>query len=259
MINGKSGAIQMRRVLIVEDNKLETEALEKVVHNIDSNIQVLLTDNLGEAFQYAIQHQISVFIVDIVLDPRNMTDVSGLEFVENIRKLPQYKSTPVIFVTGLNDPRLYAYENLHCYRYIQKPLFYSEVEQIVRETLELNLTRDTEDTLKIKKDGTIYVIHKKEIMYAYSKAAKMTIVTERDQFTFFYLTCTTLLDMLKSERFQQCSRSTIINYDFVRSVDQRKNLIELQGCTEKIKIGKLYKKVFLKGLLEDDGMAVAIE
>lgn len=244
----------MKKVLIVEDSKMEREALVKVVQNIDADIQIMTTDKLGEAFQYALQNNINLFIVDIVLNPRNLTDTSGLDFVESLRELPQYKYVPIIFVTGLNDSKLYAYEGLHCYQYIQKPLLYSEVEKIVKETLDFTRVVEKDAPLKIRQDGILYVIPKKDIIYANSRASKMTIITSKEKYNFFYLSCNTLMDMLQMSCFKKCSRSTIVNYDYIVSIDQRRNLVELEGCVEKVKIGTNFKKDFLKGFYEINGM-----
>ncbi len=244
----------MKKVLIVEDSKMERDALVKVIQNIDENIQTLTTDKLGEAFQYAVQNNINLFIVDIVLNPRNLNDTSGMDFVESLRELSKYKYVPIIFVTGLNEPRLYAYEGLHCYQYIQKPLLYSEVEKIVRETLDFTRVVEKDTPLKIKQDGILYVIPKHEVIYANSRASKMTIVTIKGKYSFFYLSCNTLMDMLQMSNFTKCNRSTIINCDYIASVDDRKNLVEIKGCTEKLRIGKNFKKAFLKGFYEINGV-----
>ncbi|MBE5943098.1 MAG: response regulator transcription factor [Lachnospiraceae bacterium] len=244
----------MKKVLIVEDSKLECSALVKVLGKIDKDIQVLTTDKLGEALEYAIHNNIHLFIVDIVLNPSDDQDTSGLEFVESIRNFPQYKYVPIIFITGLNDRKLYAYENLHCYRYIQKPLLYSEVEKIIKETLDFTRVIENNVPLKIKRDGVLYVINKKDIIYATSKASKMTIVTSKDRFVFFYLSCTTLMDMLEMPNFRKCNRNTIVNYDYIASIDQRRNFIQLRGRVEGLKIGTNFKKDFLKGYYEIDGM-----
>ena len=110
----------MKKVMIIEDNKAEVEALEKVVNRVEPKAVVVATDNIGEALEYAVTNTVSLFIVDIVLAPKKRTDTSGIDFVEAIRNMPQYRFVPVIFVSSLDDPRMHAYQDLHCYRYIQK-------------------------------------------------------------------------------------------------------------------------------------------
>lgn len=242
----------MKKILIIEDDKTEVEALINVIKRVNSDSKIMTADNIGNAFQYAVEHNISLFIVDIILEPQKKSDVSGMEFVETIRNLPQYKYVPIIFITSLDDSRLYAYENLHCFRYIQKPLLYSEVETVIEDALNYNVLVKSEAPLKIKQDGVIYVIQKKDILYAYSKAAKMKIITKKEEYDFYYLTCSMLLDMLKSDCFIKCNRNTIVNQSYIISIDQRNNLIEMDGCSDEIKIGKGFKKEFIRGFCEND-------
>lgn len=242
----------MKKVLILEDNRAEAEALSNVIYKIDSNIKTLTADTIGKALEYAVSSSISLFIVDIILNPQIITDASGIEFVEAIRKLPQYKYVPVIFVTALSDPRLYAYENLHCYRYLQKPLLYSDVELIIREVLDFTGVVECEKPLKIRQGGILYVIQRQDILYASSKAAKMIITTTREQIGFYYVTCQMLMDMLESDDFIQCSRNTIVNRQYVMEIDQKKDIVKLRGCSEKIRIGKNYKKNLLEEFYGDD-------
>lgn len=240
----------MKKVLIIEDNKLEMEALSCIIHKIEPKTELLTTNDMGEAVKLAISNSISLFIVDIVLNPKDKNDISGINFVETIRKLPQYRYSPVVFVTSLHDPRLYAYEKLHCYRYIQKPLFYKDVEKIFREALEFQVSVETETPLKIKQDGILYVIPKDDIIYAYSKAAKMTIVTEKERYDFYYLTCDELIELLSSNRFFKCNRSTIVNKNKVHSIDQRLDVIQFWSCDDKVKVGKTYKADVVRSLEE---------
>lgn len=69
-----------------------------------------------------------MFVVDIVLDIAMPNDASGIKFARDMRNLQQYKFTPIIFLTSLHDPEIYAYRELHCYGYVEKPFDPKEVE-----------------------------------------------------------------------------------------------------------------------------------
>lgn len=242
----------MKKVLIIEDNRAEVEALVKVVNCVDPTALVMTADRIGTALEYAITNQFALFIVDIVLVPKKKTDTSGIDFVEAIRNMPQYKYIPVIFVSSLDDPRMHAYQDLHCYSYIQKPLLYSEVEMVVGEALEFNHFAEDEKPLRLRQDNILYVIQKKDIIYAISKAAKMTIVTEKEKYGFYYLTCKELMEQLNSADFIQCSRSSIVNRKYISLVDKTNGIIQFKGCEDIVKIGKNFKKGFFKEIDVDD-------
>ncbi len=240
----------MKKVLIIEDSGAELEALIKVVKRVDGLAEVITANNIGDAMKYTVTNNISLFIVDIVLAPSKKTDTSGIDFVETIRNMPQYKYIPVIFVSSLKDSKMYAYQDLHCYSYIQKPLFYSEMEPVVKEALELSHfmldDKADEKPLRLKQDNVLYVIQKQDVIYANSKAARMTIVTEQEEFVFFYLTCKELLEKLGSDDFIQCSRSTIVNRRYINSIDKSNGIIQFRNCKDFVRIGKNFRKGFLK-------------
>ena len=242
----------MKKVMIIEDNKAEVEALEKVVNRVEPKAVVVATDNIGEALEYAVTNTVSLFIVDIVLAPKKRTDTSGIDFVEAIRNMPQYRFVPVIFVSSLDDPRMHAYQDLHCYSYIQKPLFYSEVEPVVKEALEFSCFMGKEKPLRLRQDNVLYVLEKKDIIYATSKTAKMTIVTPKERLGFYYLTCKELMQQLDSSDFIQCNRNTIVNRRQISSVDRSNGIIQFRDCKDLVKIGANFKKELLKKVKEDN-------
>ena len=51
----------MKKVMIIEDNKAEVEALEKVVNRVEPKAVVVATDNIGEALEYAVTNTVSLF------------------------------------------------------------------------------------------------------------------------------------------------------------------------------------------------------
>lgn len=238
-------------MLIIEDNKAEVKALKKVVEHVDQNADIAAVDNIGQALEHAVKNTISLFIVDIVLVPKKITDTSGIDFVEAIRNMPQYKFVPVIFVSSLDDPRMYAYQDLHCYSYIQKPLFYSEVEPVVKEALGFTRSSEDDKPLRLKQDNVLYVIPKQDIIYACSKAYKMTIVTKKEVYGFYYLTCNELMQKLDSPDFIQCSRFAIVNCRQISSVDKSNDIIQFRDCKDVVKIGGFFKKEFIKKINGD--------
>ena len=242
----------MKKILIIEDDLEEVNALIETVKRVDDTVKVMTTDKLGEALEYAVSNNISLFLVDIVLMPKKKTDTSGIDFVEAIRNMPKYKYIPVIFVSSLDDPRLHAYQDLHCYRYIQKPVLYKEVEDTVREALEFSRFVDDEKPLRLKQNNILYSIPKSDIIYADSHAAKMVIVTEKEKFGFYYLTCRDLLKQLDSEDFIQCSRSAIVNRKRIIEVNRTKETVRLRCSDDLVRVGKSFKKEFFRKIEEND-------
>lgn len=97
-----------QKVLIIEDNKAHMDALCKIIRDLQRDVQVFCAYNAGEAFQKALEHHIHLFMIDIVLNTQKQGDVSGLSFAKEIRGISKYKFTPLIFITSLEDPKLYS-------------------------------------------------------------------------------------------------------------------------------------------------------
>ena len=92
-----------KKVLIVEDNEKSRKALLKMLSEIDQELILYEADNIDVAYRYAMQYKIHLFILDIIMDPIVRGDTSGMEFASNVRKMRIYKTTPIIFITALED------------------------------------------------------------------------------------------------------------------------------------------------------------
>ena len=58
-----------------------------------------------------------------------------------------------------------------------------------------------------------------------------------------------ILEELASDKFIQCSRYHIINYDYIDKIDTVNRYILLKGVKTPIEIGNSFKKKFLKDIL----------
>lgn len=238
----------MKSVLILEDDIEMLKLIEKIMNELDDTIYVYKISTLPEAYQIAIEKNINLFVIDIMLDQSIRDDVSGLKFVEKLRRLDKYNFIPVVFITALADPELHAYRNLHCYGYLEKPLVIEDAKKLFAEALKFKQPEEGEtETLYLRRDGVIYAAKKKEIVYISSHAGKVTIKTIDDELTFYYRNCKEMLEKLDSEKFIQCNRATIVNRDYIKSIDPTNRMIQLKGFGN-IEIGITMKKKIMEWL-----------
>lgn len=238
----------MKSVLILEDNKEIADMVEKLLLEIDTNLCIYKESVLANGYQVAVEHNICLFIVDIMLDNSVRSDVSGLNFIEKIRTIEQYAFVPVVFMTSLVDPEIYAYRKLHCYGYLEKPLHIEETRQMLKQALKYQPAEKEEGTLYFRKDGVIFAVEKDEIVYVQSHIGIVTIKTIQDEVTVYYRTCKDILKALDSDRFLQSNRGTIINRDFIDHVDVVSRIVTLKENYGNIEIGTKYKKNFMERL-----------
>ena len=154
-----------KSVLIIEDNLEQLEMLKKLVLEVEPETVVYTASALGPAYEILMERTIDVFLVDIILDTNKPGDASGMRLVERIRTIEKYMFTPVLFVTSLEDSTKYAYTDLKCYEYIEKPFDPERVKQYIKKALNYSTMREKEATLFFRKDGIIYPIKVKEILY----------------------------------------------------------------------------------------------
>lgn len=238
------------KVLIVEDNKAHMDALCKILKDLNRDLQVYCANDLTEAFHLALEQHINLFLVDIILKTDKPGDVSGLNFVREIRNISKYKFTPVIFITSLEDPKLYSYSQLHCFGYIEKPFSVEQVKTTVLDALEFPAKEDDERYVYFRKDGIVYSKCIKEIVHIENSKRKIVIHCINDKLEIPYKTCEEILKELDSDLFVQCSRYDIINRKYIEQIDYTNRFVKMKYTEAPVEIGVIMKKSF-KQRMED--------
>jgi two-component system, chemotaxis family, chemotaxis protein CheY len=114
--------------LIVDDSSVMRKIVERSLRQAGLEFEAVLEASNGKDALEILQEK----TVDLVLSDINMPVMNGLEFVENLQKLPSAKNVPVIMITteGSESNVLKA---LSCGArgYIRKPFTPDEVKQQV--------------------------------------------------------------------------------------------------------------------------------
>lgn len=238
----------MKKILILEEKERMAKSLSKIINEIDNSIQIKAVNNKMEAYEFAMDADVDLFITNIILKPEIPGDVSGLQFAENIRKIQRYKFTPLIIISSLSDPKMYSYENIHCYSYIEKPFDVKEVKKIIKQALEFKQEKQKSKKIYFRSDGIIYAYNIEDIRYIENVNRKITIYDSNNAETFNYMTCRKILDLLDNDDFIQCSRNGIVNKRYISKVDKTNRYIEIQGLDKTVEIGTVLKKKFMYNL-----------
>jgi DNA-binding LytR/AlgR family response regulator len=230
-----------KNCLIIEDNSAQRDLMRKIVSRSSAEVNIFDVNNIWDAYRILLEHTIDVFIVDIVLETEKQGDTSGMELVRIVRSIPQYRFTPVIFVTSLEDPQLFAYRNLHCFAYLEKPYDYDEIREIVRRALGYTTPRKDQEILCLKKEGVLYPFRIDKIVYIESCQRNVTIhkrggKTEKMP----YMTCNRILEAADNSALIQCSRGVIVNRHYVKTVDKLNRILDLRDSKIRLPIGGAY-------------------
>ena len=232
-----------KNILVLEDNNSAREMLVKCISEMECNIEIYQASNFMEACSVCMMFTIDVFLVDIILDATDRGDVSGLTFVEKIREMDKYRFTPVIFITSLEDPKLYTYTNIHSFAYVEKPYSPTHIRKVVQEALYYTTARSKESNLYFRKDGIIYSVSSSEIVYMEIINHKLYIQTIRERMSMSYKTCRRIMKEVGNERFMQCSRSTIVNKAFIKGFDMGNRYLILKDGYGTVEVGSTYAKI----------------
>ncbi len=239
-----------KKILILEDNDAALIHIAGLINEIDNELDIKKFNNIKDAYLCAMENRIDLFIVDIILDIKHPGDTSGLKFIDNIRKVQYYGFTPVIFITSLEDAKSYTYENLHCYKFIEKPFDNKNVKNIIEECLKFPGEINSVKTLYYRCDGIILAVDIDEIVYAECNNHSMYIYKKQgDNFKIPYLTIKKLLRDADTAQIIQCSRNTVINKEYINKVDITNRVIELKDGLGKIDIGIMFKKQLKESLI----------
>lgn len=236
-----------KKILILEDNPKWLINMKKITESVSYETDIFAVTNLKEAYHIAMKYSIDLFIIDIILDVNASGDTSGMEFADNIRQNMKYQFTPVIFVTSLEDPRLKAYSNIHCYSYIEKPYDEKETAKIIEQALAIPLKKENgKEYVYFRKEGILYGYRIDEIIYIESNAQETRIHSIYETIEISRRSIKDLLTELDSIAFIQCNRRVIINRNYIEYIDSANRFVKLRNVEHQIEIGAVLKNRFLK-------------
>ncbi len=238
-----------KNILIVEDKEATLRMLEKLIKEDVGGVAVFLARDYESALREAFLRNIDVFLIDIVLDTA-VTDASGMRFAKRVREDENYLFTPIIFITGLEDPRLYAYKELHSFGYIEKPFAKENVVELVKDALRYQPRIREDENVYFPKDGILIAVKLSEIIYAEVQSHSLYIRLLNERIEIPHMTIKKFAALTQRKGFIQCSRNTIINKRFIKNVDMVNRYISFRECGEQVGIGTVYKKKVYQELMD---------
>lgn len=223
--------------------------MKRLVQELSEEVLVYDVDNLQEAYQILLENTIDLFIIDIVLDRNKKNDISGVKLANVVRDIPYYAFTPIIFVTSLIDPKLFAYSNLHCFCYLEKPFSQEEARSVIRDAMEYSTPKKELSTFCLRKGGILFPIQVDDIVYIES-FNRSILIYRKDGKTdkMPYMTCRQILQEAGNSSLLQCNRSVIVNKNYIWSVDRVNRYIVLRDCGKQVDIGVTYLKKVMSEL-----------
>lgn len=230
------------QLLVVEDDRHIQQLIISSIQEIDRTIQIFKTVSSAEAYQIAKENSIDIFLLDIQL-----SDYKGTQLAKQLREMPQYQYTPMIFATALANEELHAYREIKCYSFLIKPFTNEEIKQVITEAIHYgNQFGERTKTIRIEQKSHIFEYDLKDIIFIESFRKKMTlhlhtgangVIVE----TISGYTLKGIIELLNDDRFIQAHKSYVINKSFVSQIAKVDGLIYLKGVQQPIPIGNKFR------------------
>ncbi len=240
----------MKKVLVLINEAELGEKVERLIKEAYHKTLVYRVTNVLEAYQLVLAHDIELVIVDAVLQKGNPKDISGIHFVECIRKIREYEFVPVILLSALSDEKMYAYSVLHCYGFLEKPFSVQMLTMFIDQALRFERTSKKPVYIPFRQGGVLYPVFVDDIVYVEHKRRKMYVHTRKENIEIPYHTCEQTLAELEQYGFVLCARGIVVNRKYIYALDTTNHFVVLKegmGCLE---LGRTYfgnvKAVFEK-------------
>jgi len=120
----------MTKIMVVDDDKDATALFEEVLKA--EGYEAIILNESSKAVQIAKKEKPALFVLDLM-----MPEPDGFKLCRMLRKEPEFKSTPIIIVTALNDTdsRIVAI-GAGANDYLTKPFRLDELYTSIKDHLE---------------------------------------------------------------------------------------------------------------------------
>ncbi len=232
----------MERVLIVEDDVFQKNLLVETIQKHYPSWDVHTATTLREALSSLNQSihtskPYSLFLLDIQLSEHH-DNRDGFLFAKRIRSSNIYSSTPILFLTILEQHIRYALSNFHCYNYITKPYTPASVILQIQSMQASGFLGKTILTITDSSRMHHYIAQDNIV---YFQSNKHTLIIQTTNGTLKARdTSLQSIHQKVGGQFVQCHRRYIINTAYISDYDKTNCFIRIH--THTIPVGRKYKQ-----------------
>lgn len=226
--------MQKVNCLIVDDEPLAANVLEKYIAKLDHLHLVGKAENAVEAFNFVNLHEIELIFLDI-----KMPQITGIDFIKSLPKSPA-----VIFTTAYRDFALEGFE-MAAVDYLLKPISFERFLKAVSKVPNPYALQKTQtatgsadrDYIFVREDKRMKKVLLADILFIESIKDYVKIITTAGS-VLTYLKMGYLEDQLPGNLFLRVHKSFIVNIIAIQSYSATE--VEIDNTV--IPIGRHYKQ-----------------
>lgn len=228
------------KCIIVDDEPLALDILEEYIKNINSLELVARCSNAIEAFNFLNENEVELIFLDI-----EMPQLSGLEFIKNIKNPPM-----VILTTAYSEYALQGYE-LNIVDYLLKPISFERFLKAVNKinmknvSVQFNINKQEENKepeyIFVKIKDRSYKIYFEDIIFIESQRNYIKIQTAEKEY-ICYQSISNFETLLPPDKFIRVHRSFIVSKEKISVLSAS----EIECGRYKIPTGGQYRDKVLK-------------
>lgn len=201
----------MMKAIIVDDDFMSLNNLDYLCEKISDLEVVGKFDNALDAIDFLKIQAVDVIFLDI-----EMPEFSGIDFVKNVKNLPQ-----IIFTTAKSEYAMEAFE-YEAIDYIQKPVTLPRLQKAVRRISNQDQQHEVLSTeyIFIKVDGRLVRIMLKDILFIETLGDYIVFFTEDKQKYIVHSTLKAMDSKLIHPDFVKVHRSYIVNISKIVDIEE---------------------------------------
>lgn len=228
----------MITILIVGNNIQDNERIAgSIIGGTELATCVICTRSAAEALEIA---ESRIYKIDLFIISIRMKEQSGNRLAERLRKMPEYRECPILFVTGLSYNHsgfsdLATYQSYRKYNYISLPIERIDVQGKLGLYLEEIISNQS---FRDKPERAVYLSHskgeafipRKEILFAEVRSKVCRIFTTDGSYELNRQGLEDLIRVVDDDLFLRCHRGFALNIRHLRGIEKLE--------------GRLWKAVF---------------
>lgn len=210
------------RILIVDDNKVVSQMIEKVIKTVENTLEIKIANSYSEAIELGSRERIDIAFLDVELESGD-TQKNGIVFAKELIK--QWPNVKIIFVTSYPVYAIQAFD-VHAYDFVVKPIDVDRLKSSVLRTIEeikrinelVDLYRlpQVPDKLLIKANREIRLINYSDILFV-EKSGKAVVIQTKDSECEARYTLAELEELCPSY-FMRTHKSFLVNLKKIKNI-----------------------------------------